>query len=76
MTMGGVHCHICNAPAVAACPRCGNFVCDAHRRRGRLTTLVLCDRCREEVASLRRTLAVTFAVLLLASALLGFFLAS
>jgi hypothetical protein len=76
MTTGGVPCYICDAPAVGACLRCGNFVCDAHRRRDRMSPLVLCDRCRESVASMRWGLAVFLMALLLAGALLVIYLAS
>lgn len=70
MMKGGGNCYFCTAPAVAAYPRCGSFVCDDHRHRDRLTTLALCDLCRESVASLRWTLSATFAALLLAAGLL------
>jgi hypothetical protein len=34
----------CGAPASGACPRCGSFVCNDHRRQP-LSDLRICERC-------------------------------
>ena len=71
MAKGGVNCYLCDGPASGACPRCGNFVCTAHRHtKG---WLALCDRCRKSATRFLAVYLLSFVAVIIPFAVWFYF---